>query len=76
MNNMLFGLCLMFMVSHWAFVEDLQPAQSGASVEESESRLAAWSRARASADFSGSVLIVRGEDIILECRLQFARDYY
>lgn len=70
MNNTFFGrlsgLCLMLMVSHWALAEDRQPALSAASVEGTESPVAAWGKARASADFSGLVLIIRGDEILFE----------
>lgn len=62
----LFSLCLMLGTSCWVFAEDRQAELSAASVAESESPLAAWSRTTASSDFSGSVLIVRGEEILFE----------
>jgi CubicO group peptidase (beta-lactamase class C family) len=69
MNNMFLGRLLgllIFMVSHWVFAEDWSPAFSVASLDETESPFATWSKARTAADFSGSVLIIRGGDILFE----------
>ena len=61
----LFGLCLMLGSNCWAFAGDLRPALA-ASTGETESPLATWSRAAATANFTGSVLVVRGEEVLFE----------
>lgn len=61
----LFSLCLMLGMNCWAFAEDLGLALA-ASTGEAESPLVTWSRAFATANFTGSVLVVRGEDVLFE----------
>lgn len=59
------GLCLMLMVSHWVFAEE-QKTLLAESIEETKLSVATWSRMRASTGFSGSVLLIRGDEILFE----------
>lgn len=67
----LFGFYLLFMSSyqimgiHEVLAGDLQPTFPAASVE-TESPVTAWSQAKALSDFSGAVLIIRGDEVLFE----------